>query len=795
MKGAATGAARRPRAVLGRPLAALSAHPHLAAAFLIAAVLLLWNWPLLIGHQMGQSYTLWNEFPWKGVKPAGLEVSPRAGEGDAAVLYHPVTALSHDHVAGGELPLWNPYVYAGAPLLGDMQSAPGYPLTWLALIFPADAAWGWIALLKLFTAGMGAYLLGRRLRLSWGAAVLAGLVYVLSAPLIVWLQWPLGTVFSLFPWLLWATDRVLRTPGPGSAAGLSAVVGLSLLAGHGETALLSSTAAAVYLAVVLIRERPRRWPSAVGAWLGAHVLGVGLAAVALLPFLEAYRHSITVAVHGDNAAARLPAKALVNYLMPNFFGDDRSGALGGIDYLHTAAYFGVAALMLAAVGLWRRQREPVMVAVAAAALFALMVAFGVPPVSLVMSIVPPYSNGNNLRVLYVPALAAGLLAGTGMDALARRPMLLRAALVPAAALAGLALLMWGVIAVAGGLEGPADQRLGSAVRLAVVLALGTGCLLAVGRLRRHAAVALVLVVAALDLAYLQDRNTILPADEAYPPASPAISYLERQRGPFRFAAIRPGIFARAVLPGSTGVLHGLENIGGYELPQSERWADFSYFVLGHRGLTRELILTTPAPRGSALTAQRMMNVRYYVTAPDAPPLDRSLAVAYRGPDAVVYRDPRALPRAYVVPRVRRAGYDEALSALVRGGLDPRREALVPPDAPEPGPDAGGSLRPARARALDSQHVRVEVPTGPGGWLVVANAYSPQWEATVDGRPAELQPTNFAAMGLPMEAGAHTVELRLDRTSFWSGLAISALSLVVVLLLAGPFARLQRRSAG
>ena len=476
MRKAGLRAPRTRRWGLGRPAAALRSRPHLSATLLIAVVLLAWHWPLLLGDQMGQSHTLWNDYPWKGVQPAGLDVSPRAGEGDAAVLYHPVTALAHDQLASGEPPLWNPFIYAGTPLLGDMQSALAYPLTWLALVFSPEAAWGWIALLKLFTAGMGAYFLGRRLGFTWGAGVLAALVFMLSAPLILWLQWPLATVYSLFPWLLLTTDRLASRPSPARAAALAAVVGLSLVAGHGETALLSSSAAAIYLAVVLVAGRQHRWRRATVAWLGAHVLGAGLAAVSLLPFLEAYSDSITVAVHGENAGARLPLKSLLTYLMPSFFGGDRSGELGGLDYLHTAGYFGAAALLVAAFGLWRRRREPRIVAVAAVGAVALMVAFGVPPVSWFTQLVPPYSNANNLRVLYIPALAAGLLAGAGLDSLVERRAQPRDALLAAAGVALVAAVLAGSVAVAGELEGPAQQRLESALRLALMLAAGAVCL-------------------------------------------------------------------------------------------------------------------------------------------------------------------------------------------------------------------------------------------------------------------------------------------------------------------------------
>jgi uncharacterized membrane protein YfhO len=79
-------------------------------------------------------------------------------------------------------------------------------------------------------------------------------------------------------------------------------------------------------------------------------------------------------------------------------------------------------------------------------------------------------------------------------------------------------------------------------------------------------------------------------------------------------------------------------------------------------------------------------------------------------------------------------------------------------------------------------VRVRVPPGPGGWLVLADAYSPHWRATVDGRPARVRPTNFVAMGVGLGPGPHVVTFRLDRHSFWLGAVISGLALLVVVLL-------------
>ena len=56
--------------------------------------------------------------------------------------------------------------------------------------------------------------------------------------------------------------------------------------------------------------------------------------------------------------------------------------------------------------------------------------------------------------------------------------------------------------------------------------------------------------------------------------------------------------------------------------------------------------------------------------------------------------------------------------------------------------------------------------------MIADAYAPSWTATVDGRPRRLWATDVALMGLPVARGRRTVDVRLDRTSFWIGAAIS-----------------------
>ena len=171
----------------------------LSVAAFLAVVLCLYFWPLLGGDQLGESHILYDVAPWHAQKPPGLSVIDRYGERDAALEYQPLLQVARDQVRAGNLPLWNPYSSGGMPLLGDMQEALLYPLTWLAFLLPLNGAWGLIALLKLLTAGLGAYALGRGLRIGVVGSLVAALVYMLSAPLIVPVQWPHGTVLFVVP--------------------------------------------------------------------------------------------------------------------------------------------------------------------------------------------------------------------------------------------------------------------------------------------------------------------------------------------------------------------------------------------------------------------------------------------------------------------------------------------------------------------------------------------------------------------------------------------------------------------
>jgi hypothetical protein len=751
----------------------------LAATVVLGVIACCWLAPVLIGQQLGQSYVQVSDPPFKFGAPSLGSLPQRAVFPDAGMAFHPWRVVAHEQVAEGHLPLWNPYEYGGTVLLGNMQSALAFPLTWLTFAIPADVAAGLLAIAKLLLAGLGAFALAREIGVRrWGAGVVAGTVYMVSAPMTVWLQWPNATAFALYPWLLAATHRAWSRPGRRSVAVVGAAVTLTLLAGHPESALAAFSGAGVFL-VVLLAFRARAAPSIGGLWLLGALLGAAGAAVVVLPFLDALGASVTKTTHtiGLN---ELPFYTGLQFLAPHLFGDGQPHVYGFIFYTGIAGYFGIPALMLALVALWRHRVAPATAALTATALVALMTTFGLPPVSVWTSHVAPWSTALLAgRVYFIVALAAAIGAGAGYSALSERPLPVRRVVLVAGGVAAVLLVGVALAERRDLLVAPASVKWTALILAGVAIAAGAGLLAGLGRGPASLMLLATIVVCAVSLLEQRGLNVTLAPEDAYPRAPAAIRFLQRQRWPFRVQVIRP---RESMVPPNLLAQFGLESLEGYDFPLSSRWSDTQGAALRYAGLLPERRVLIGPPQEPALTALRLFNVRYYLAEPGAAPPAPGFETAYSGPDATVFRDPAALPRAFVVPSVRPLSDDDARGALSAADFDPRKTALVPRGTESPaGPVE--KLVPARVERLAPDHLRVHLPAGAAGWLVIGNAYSSSWEASVDGRSEQLRPTDFSAMGLPVAAGARTVDVRLDRTRYWIGALISLLAILTMVLLA------------
>ncbi|MBN1528780.1 MAG: YfhO family protein, partial [Thermoleophilaceae bacterium] len=810
----AAGSGRRAR--LGR---LAGERPVLVAALVYLAVVLVFLGPALLpGKTLSSSDTLWFEPPWLSSKPPELTRPSNPELGDATE--HLQLFLRGDVDRFPHVPLWNPAIQGGRPFLANLQSGFFSPFSLPAYVLPFLTALGWIAVLKLWLAALGTFVLARTLGMRFGGALLAGLIFALNLKCVTWVIYANLGIWALMPWLLVLTDRLVRRPDLLAGAGVAALVALSFLTGHPETSFHSLLAAGAFFALRLWQRRGDGGPGAALRTTGVFAAGVlggaALAALTLIPFAELLWHSADIHDRaGASVDVHLPLQDLIGALMPDYWGRPTETAIRPI-LLERAMYVGALPLLLAAAALiLRPTRERVAVALFGA--LWLCVVVGIPPVVQIVTRLPVFSSGHNTRLIVLAILPAALLAGWGLDDLAERaaaaPGRVRAVLIAA----GVIVLVPVVIFLLGGKGGLGDAAQAAKValmlgdppggfgvaegegviRLAALLAwlalAGAGLALIAARTRFGLApaafVALALLLVTVDLFRIgMGYNPAIDRSVAEQPATGAVRYLER-RPLERFVSTDD--VSQNVIP----MRFGLEEARGYDLPIIRRYDRlWRQEVVGGDDTVAAGLFNIPLrftePSERALRTLRLLGVTHilqgkatFFAEPDRLlPLDPLRApgidLAYDGADARVYRVSGALPRVFVVGGQRVVGGgDGALAAVTEAGFDGRRVAVTERrvgGVPVGGGGVGGE---ARVVSYEPERVVVEASSAGAGMLVLGDNWFPGWKAWVDGREVPVERVDYVFRGVPLAGGEHTVEFRYEPLSWRVGWIVSLVSLL------------------
>ncbi len=331
--------------------------------------------------------------PWAAhADEFGVETPHNRLISDLILENYPWKRFIVESLRGGELPLWNPYLFAGVPFLAAGQHSAMYPFSVIFYVMPLAQAYGWFSASQLFIAGLLMYLFARGLGVSRAGAAVAGVAYQLCGFYLV------SVVFSMIiaaaawlPLILLMTEYVIRQrPALGGrpatvpwAAMGAAALGMVCLAGHAEiilyTVLITAFYAACRLATLAWRAREVSVlirPALALALMGA--LGLALGGVQLLPLVEAVRDNFRegAATLAQVQGWALPWRHVIAFFMPNFYGNPSYhsyydvftgqtvpatvNALGepmdtidwGIkNYVEGGAYLGILTMILAVIGL------------------------------------------------------------------------------------------------------------------------------------------------------------------------------------------------------------------------------------------------------------------------------------------------------------------------------------------------------------------------------------------------------------------------------------------------------------
>jgi hypothetical protein len=696
----------------------------------------------------------------------------------------------------GHLPLWNPWVGMGAPLLANYQAAVLYPPNWLFLLI--DPAWGHglLDMLHLMVAGAGMIVLMRRLGAGSLGQGIAAVAYALSGYLVGRAGFlSINAATAWLPWIIVASDRLgvgasnwrSWRSAVSSVGPLALALAMQWLAGHAQTAWYSLVFAAAW--IVFRGSTTGRWRGIALGLMGliaACLCAFALDAAQLLPTLEYLMQSFRSS--GLDPAFAMTYSfwpwRLLGLLTPDLFGTPVRGDFWGYgNYWEDAIYIGILPLLLAAaVGIagirGRSSHSGLIRFLLGAAVIALMLALGnnTPVFPLLFRWAPTFSLFQaptrwNIILVFALATLGGLgvahwtpasgrklywtrLGTAGAAAIGAAAWLgyrlmpdIQPTFVRALAVAGLWMALGGVLALT--LRDPARPVWTAMVGLVVLIDLASA-----GYGLNPAAAA--------DLY----RGQAIPTGAAVAGGRLYISPDLEERAKYRRAFLFNTFYAltdwrqvrQAGLPNALR-LDGLTSANNFDPLLPGRYAVWM----------QNLTLIGPVAKARLL---RLMDVS---------------AIGQEDPNGALgvgYAPLAGALRAWVVGQaITVSGPVEALKAVSADSFDPSSTVVLE----EPASGILGQPAPVGlARVVDNHdpnEVIVEADSAGPAWLVLSDLFYPGWRVSVDGQEAHILRADYLFRCVELTPGRHQVVFRYEPASFRVGAGVTLTALIATLLLA------------
>ncbi|MBI2954936.1 MAG: YfhO family protein [Chloroflexi bacterium] len=783
-------------------------------------------------------------------------------ESDTATYYYPVMSAVDRAIDRSTLPLWTPHIFGGYPLFADGEGGALYPPNLLLLwLFPIQNVFLLFSVVRFFLASVFQYAFCRTLGIGRSGSLLGGLIFAYSSFMIGQLQHTnLGNSAIWLPLVLLFAERAMRYSGRKRYLYLllgGGSVGMQSVAVHVQPVILTLFALALYVVfrTMLCRSldvwQARGDSSRVGTILTATrkmcvqapfagavigsitVLGIGLAAVQLLPLYELaqFAERGTRPTYLFGASYALPVTSLATLVFPYFF-------IGPNDYYwslwnrwETTVYAAIAPSILASLAIIFVRRRTVLFFGFLAALSLYLALGDYPPLKLYWLLwqLPGFHSLRDPgRFSFLFVFSVAVLAPMGLDWLTRT--LGRRASGPEkyatrVTLFGVAMVVLSVTLLAGVLAfreivlsnkdaaldvirgqylktnyggfGLDPERVYQSLLYSLdvwnpktmrpfIFLIGVAALLLLWvRFRRLTSV---LVIAVL-MVSLVDLMTF------------AVDFHPRM--PFRSLSIPSGVakflvdnngLQRVYNRGFVNLTDAnklmtwrISKVGGYSSLSPSRNSDFNRAI--ESGSFRLLDL---------------WNVRYIVTR-GGQAMPPEYTTVYQEDDVAVYENPHPLPRAFLVSAATfTQGERAVLSVINEGAFDPSRvvvleesfdQSLLASNREVAGADPAAVTRrsgEARIVEYDNELVGIDTTSSDNAFLLLSDSYYPGWKAYVDGQETKIYRANYLFRGVFLPAGSHQVIFRYEPTSFYVGRIVSLATLFFVVVAAGILALAPRR---
>jgi uncharacterized membrane protein YfhO len=661
------------------------------------------------------------------------------------------------------IPVWNPYNFAGTPLLANFQSAAFYPLNALFYFLPFNVSWSLLVFLQPLLASLFLYLYLKHLKLKKTASFLGAIAFAFSGFAIAWLEW--GTILNTVLWLpliLLSADKIIESSQISKikwAVIFILSLTFSFFAGHTQFFFYLFVLTCIYvLAKLTLAKNKKNFVYFLILFLIFFVLALPQL-IPTLQFIALSARNLDLPNWQTNPGWFIPWQNLIQFLAPDFFGNPATLNYYGIwNYGEFIGYIGILPLIMAFFALFFRRDKKTLFFGSA---FFLSLIFALPtflsrlPFQLNL---PFISTAQPTRLLFVTDFSLSVLAALGLDYFIslknKKPII-----YILAAVSLLIVALWSFIFVFHGntlsLENLNVAKQNLILPTVLLVLVSVIILFMVFSSRKKIMIFLLgilILITILDLFRFGWKFEPFTNKEYLYPSTSVISYLQNQKGTFRVMANDSRIF-----PPNFSAMYKLQTMDGYDPLYLQRFGELMVAIQRGKpdvnspfGFNR---IITPHDITSSLL--NVFGFKYVLSLDNIE--DIQFKQVFTDGTVKIYENKAAFPRAFFVTNTLLAdSKQQAMNLLFSFNKSLSRTAIV--ENGEMGNfSQKWSLGEVNIVNYQPDRIDINVSNKDKGFLVLTDSYYLTWHAKIDGKETQIYLTDYNFRGIIVPKGEHSIE--------------------------------------
>lgn len=332
----------------------------------------------------------------------------------------------------GVLPLWNPYIFSGMPLLASIYPGSLYPPNWIFAFLPPALANNIVVITTYHLAIIGTYRYVRTLGIGRTEALISGTIFAFGGYMVMAMgQTATIATSAWLPWILLATEKLYQKATWHWVALGSIFIALQFFGGVPQMTWYTVLVGGAYFLFSVTLRKPLHSRLRFSRDVSLMALcGILLSAIQLLPLRELQQQSGRARISYEYFSAySFPPAQILALIFPYFYGGAtfppyKTPFWGEWGIFVTCGYVGFLGLLLGLIGVMAGKRNCLVLFWLGGAILSLILSFGhYLPFGLnhLLYHIPIYNLfRGSFRHMFEFTFSCSVLAGFGLSYLNQR---------------------------------------------------------------------------------------------------------------------------------------------------------------------------------------------------------------------------------------------------------------------------------------------------------------------------------------------------------------------------------------